>query len=92
MLNIKFKDEDLQYKDLSWNLGYSLECPLFIVLHEKDIVYYFVSLLIDSGHFQLTSTIPTISLIVELVVNKHNCFYARTGNIAEMAALCPTLF
>ena len=47
-----------------------------VVLHNKDIICYFGSLLVNSGRFQLASTIPTTILLVELVYIKHGCHIA----------------
>ena len=37
-------------------------------LHNKDILCYFGPFLVDSGHYQLTSTTSTTFLLVELVI------------------------
>ena len=39
-----------------------------VLLHNKDIFCNFSSLLVNLGHFQLTSTISTTVLLVQLVV------------------------
>ena len=40
-------------------------------LHNKDIICHLSSLLLNSGHFQLTSTLSTTILLVELMAIKH---------------------
>ena len=54
---------------MDWNIP----CSFIIFLHNKDIIYYFGSLLVNSGRFQLTSTISTTFLLEEFVVIKHGC-------------------
>ena len=54
-------------------MGYGLKHPLFFhyFLHDKDIIHYLISLLVNSGCFQLTSTVSTTVLVVELMAIKH---------------------
>ena len=61
-----------------------------IVLH-NDIICYFSSFLFNSGRFQLTSTLSTTVLPVELMAIKHDChmFHACTGNLKGDVLLIP---
>ena len=61
---------------------YGLEHPLVIhyILHYKDIICYFGSLMVNSGHFQLTSTVSTIFVLVELVVISHGCLVVSSSH------------
>ena len=52
---------------MAWNIP----CLFISLLHNKDIICYFTSLLVSSGHFQFTSTISVTVLLVELVTIKH---------------------
>ena len=42
-----------------------------VILHNKDAIFYFISLLVNLGRYRLTSTISIAVLLVELVVIKH---------------------
>ena len=62
-------------------LGYGLECPLFIhyfFVSIKDIICCFSSLLVSSDSFQLTSIIFTAVSLVDLVVIQFGNFPSTT--------------
>ena len=64
---------------------------VLVFLHNKDILSYFSSLLADSVHFQLTSTISTTVLLVELMMIKHGItkFHVGIGNFEGDVFLIP---
>ena len=52
---------------MAWNIPvHSL-----VSLHNKDIICHFSSLLVNSGHFQLSSTLSITALLMELMAIKH---------------------
>ena len=65
------------------------ECFLFhFFVYNLDILWYFSSLLINSGHYQLTSTISTITLLVKNVMIKHGCPDWKKYTLCQ---ICPAL-
>ena len=49
----------------------NIPCFSLVFLHYKDIICHFSLFLVNSGHFQLTNTLSTTVLLVELMVIKH---------------------
>ena len=83
----------------SYNAMHVKKCMCF--LHNKDIIHYFGSSLVNSGHFQLPITTSTIFLLVEPKVIKHghhivSCSYQHPQRVVlflipgpvEGAVLC----
>ena len=86
-------------KVMAWNI------PCSFIFLNKDIFFYFGSFLVDSGYFQLTSTISTTFLLVKLVVIKHghhivSCLHRQPQGVCfscswrslKGCAMPPTLF
>ena len=67
---VKCMNEDI------WVMARNIPCSFIsFFLHNKNIICHFSSLLVKSGHFQLTSTLSTTVLLVELMVIKHHHGY-----------------
>ena len=84
------------------------QCPCSFIsffLQNKNTIYHFSSLLVNSCHFQLTSTLSSTVLLVELMAIKPGChvvscsywqpwgwYFSYSWCSPKGCAMCPTLF
>ena len=61
----------MYWTDAKLVMAQNIPCSFISFFHNKGIFCYFCSFLVDSGHFQLTSTTSTTFLLVELVGIEH---------------------